>query len=118
MSASIYGVRCWSRATPQEIKDIIDGPAKVSQYTYDGQKLFEALDARPDPWVPAVEGDANDDSVLVWDADEQPFRVARRKDGEEETLVLHVLWIEDENLPRGVCIIDPPLNVDLKSQFS
>jgi len=107
MSASIYGVRCWSSASPDEIKGIIDGHARVSPHIYDGQKLFDALDSRPDPWVPAVEGEPNDDSVLVWSNDDQPFPVIRRTDdGKEETLQLYVLWVEGETEPRGVCIIE------------
>lgn len=107
MSATVFRILSWANASPEEIKNIIDGPARVSPHTYDGQRLFDALDARPDPWVPAVEDQPNDDSVLVWSNDDQPFPVIRRTDdGKEETLQLYVLWVEGETEPRGVCIIE------------
>lgn len=67
MSATVYGILRVSTATPEQIKTIIKSePVKASDFTYDGEKLYEVL-MRDFEWK---DPEGEDDSVTIWREEE------------------------------------------------
>ena len=94
MSASIYGTLEWCKLSPEEITGIVNGISRDN--IYKGEDFYREVE-RLDGWREATE---EDDSVIVWDADDAgPIDLG---DG-NDNLGLLVHYDEDEGLFDWAC---------------
>lgn len=104
MSASILGVKAWANISPEKLKETVEKATIPNGKTYDGQKLFDLLDAIPSIWQ---KPDETNDSVCIWNypvSNQMETWTVTTKDG--KTAEVCLVWNEGEPLPDSFCILE------------
>lgn len=103
MSASIIGVKVWSTATPQEIESAVKSAASGPR-TFNGQKLYETLNTRENPWR---KPSGDDEAVCIWNyptGNSCDIFLVDTVEGEQEAVLF---FDEKTGLPDAFCILEP-----------
>ncbi len=95
-----YRVELVSTATPDELKDAVER-ALVSKNIYEIQKVYDILNARPNPWIKPKDSDAK---ISVWLSHDDTYDVGDVVTDKGPKLAT-LEWSPDEILPRQFLII-------------